>query len=211
MEIIVKVKGDGLPKLNRVLDEFGKETKTHRAYRMAVNAVGKSAWSKTRRKLAEQIGIGPTKINKIGQFEITRASYDKLAYSVTATGRPLSLKFFKATQYSYGVTAKPWGKTQKFEGAFLFSGGRYSRKGKTGKFLGHSGKFVADGHVFKRTTKASTPIEKMVGPSIPKEMIKGASAETFKSFDKALQVEAEKTLKKIIDGVIKSPAGRAIT
>ena len=195
-EILVKVTGDGLPKLNRALDELGKETNAHRAYRIAVNRVGSKAWTATRRTLAKQVGLTQANLKKYGRIQVTKANYRDLAFTVTATGKPVPLKAFGAKQFAFGVRAKPWGKSQRFPGAFIF-GGNFK-----------SGKFVGGGHVFKNTGGANSKsgrnnaIEMMYGPSIPKEMVKEASAESWQSFGPDLQREAERTLTKITDGVI---------
>lgn len=190
MQTIIKVTGDGLPKLNRALDELGKETSAHKAYRVAVNRVGSKAWTSTQRVLVKQIGLSKANLKKYGNITVSKASYSNLEYSVKASGLPVPLKAFNAKQFSYGVRANPWNNPKRFEGAFIFAGHH------------KSGKYVAGGHVFRRTTDASLPIKKMYGPSIPKEMVQEGSAQTWQSFAGDLQSEVAKTLSKITDGVI---------
>ena len=189
-DILIKVTGDGLPKLNRALDELGKETNAHKAYRIAVNRVGSKAWTATRRTLAKQVGLTQAKLKKYGRIQVRKANYTDLAFTVTATGAPVPLKAFGAKQFGFGVRAKPWGKSQRFPSAFIFAGSP------------NSGKFVGGGHVFRRTSNESLPLKMMYGPSIPKEMVQDASAESWQSFGSDLQREAERALTKITEGVI---------
>ena len=91
---------------------------------------------------------------------------------------------------TYGVKAKPWGKSRKFKGAFIFAG------------HAKSGQAIAGGHVFKRSTKASTPIEKMYGPSIPKEMLKDETAEAFEAATGDLANRIAHEIRVISKGVI---------
>lgn len=189
--ILIKVTGDGLPKLNRALDELGRETNTHRAYRIAVNRVGAKAWTATRRTLAKQVGLTQTNLKKYGRIQVSKANYANLAFTVTASGAPVPLKAFGAKQFGFGVRAKPWGKSQRFPSAFIFAGSP------------NSGKFVGGGHVFRRTSNESLPLKMMYGPSIPKEMVQDASAESWQSFAPDLQREAERALEKITEGVIR--------
>jgi hypothetical protein len=55
------------------------------------------------------------------------------------------------------VSAALWNVRRRFDGAFPGPGG----------------------HAFKRTTAKRFPIEKLWGPSIPKEMVKGATQAAF--------------------------------
>ncbi len=190
MAIVYRIVGDGIPKLNRAVDELGKETKMHRAYRLAINKVGKMAFTKVKRTLAKQTGLAQGVLIAKGGIRPVRASFSNLEFVIPASGSELSLMNFNAKQHSYGVSAKPWGKRRKFKSAFIFAG---SPK---------SGQFVGGGHVFKRTSASSKPIEMMYGPSIPKELIKDETAKVFTTFGPKLRREVEQTIVKITNGVI---------
>ncbi len=109
----------------------------------------------------------------------------------------LSLKHFGAKQFSWGVRAKPWGQTKRIDGAFIYAG------------TFRSGKVVGNGHVFTNTRGFSeksdrfNAIEKEVGPSIPKEMVRGASLAAFQAQARDLQKDVEDMLAKITNGVIR--------
>jgi hypothetical protein len=90
-----------------------------------------------------------------------------IAGQILARGRPLSLKVFGAKQFKYGVRVKLRGENVKLYGMFIYAG------------TFNSGKFVAGGHVFQRTTAASLPIEKQFGPSVPESVVKGKAKDAF--------------------------------
>lgn len=101
-----------------------------------------------RRMIAKDMGI-PVKAVRAGMFKI-KAMRHKLVAGTVARGRPLNLIRFKARQTRRGVSATAWGKRKVYKGAFIANQGRT---------------------VFKRTSKARTPIKAMWGPSIPKTML----------------------------------------
>ncbi|SMC42831.1 Prophage minor tail protein Z (GPZ) [Fulvimarina manganoxydans] len=188
--LILKITGDGLPKLNRALDELGNETVAHKAYRRAINKIGDQARTRVKRELAAQVGLTQKKLVELGGFRVTRANYSALEYKISTSGSPIPLKEFSAKQFSYGVRAKPWGRSQQFPSAFIYAG-RWD-----------SGNAIADGHVFKRTSKNSLPIEKLYGPSIPKEMVQGATAAAFTEYGPKLRERVEHELRQITQGVV---------
>lgn len=139
----------------------------HNAFRRGINHTGDKARTQVRRALAEQTGLKQRDLKKYGAFDSERANYRRLSYTITSKGSAVPLKVFGAKQFSWGVTAKPWGVSRRFKGTFIFAG------------TPTSGKFVGGGHVFHRRTSASLPIERMFGPSVPTEMVQGASKKAF--------------------------------
>jgi len=183
--------GEGLEKLDEALNKLSNEGQAQRAYRIALNRVGKKAFTQVKRSLSKQVGLSQKKLIDLGNLEAKNSSIKNLEYKISGKGNHISLKEFGARQFGYGVKAKPWGKQNKFQSAFINAG------------HAGSGKLVGNGHVFIRSTSASLPIRMLYGPAIPKEMIKDDTQEAFEGIAQELQPEIEKTITKITDGVIK--------
>lgn len=86
---------------------------------------------------------------------------------IWARGKPLSLKYFRAQQFSFGVRARHGGKWHEYPSAFMGP-----RPGVIAKRLG--------GHVFMRTTSGRLPIEKLFGPSVPEELVRSETERVFR-------------------------------
>ncbi len=167
----------------------GDAKTAHGAFRRAINHTGAKARTRTVRALAKQMGLKQSVVRT--RIEERKANYERLEYVLKGSGEPLSLKEFGAKQFAYGVRAKPWGRSQRFEGVFIMAGSR------------NSGRPVAGGHVFKRTNgSASLPIEKLYGPSIPREMVQGASAIAFSEVTKDLGTRIQHELGRLTGGVV---------
>ncbi len=125
------------------------------AFARALNHEGAKATTVVKKQLRAQSSIKIAHINKAVSFH--KAGRQTLKTIIRGTGAPIPLRYFGARQFKYGVRAKVWGRSQRFAGAFII--------GKLG------------GNVFKNTrgwnAKAGrfNQIEKMYGPSIPKEML----------------------------------------
>ena len=191
MSIVLRYDGDGLKRFSKAVDELGSEKRARSTYSMALNKVGRHAFVQTKRALAKQTGMKGKRLVEKGALVGLKASPGNLAYRISSTGKPLSLKEFGAKQFGYGVKASPWNRSQRFEGAFIWAGAN------------RSGKFVGNGHVFARTSGKSTPIKKLWGPSIPKEMVKDESAKAFTKAAEKLGPEIERTIRKRSEGVIR--------
>jgi len=148
------------------------EKPARRAFARALNHEGKKAHTVIKRKLRDQTSIKISDINRA--VSVHKAGDQTLRTVTRGTGAPIPLRYFGARQFKYGVSAKVWGKRQRFPGAFIV------------KSLG--------GGVFKNTrgwnskTKRFNAIEKLYGPSIPKEMLEDAVVNAFvASTDKVAQ------------------------
>lgn len=189
--LVYRWQGNGIPKLGKALDAFGNETKTHRAYRLAINRKGKKAFTQVKRALAKQTGLTQKKAIELGNIKTYNANFSSLEFTVKTTGSRISLKEFGAKQFSYGVKAKPWGKVRRFEGAFISAG-----------FL-NSGSSVNDGHAFIRKSGDSYPIKRLYGPSMPVEIVKDKSKQAFEDVADELPQEIAITLDKLSGGIIR--------
>lgn len=165
----VKVQGQGFDVFQDAAKALGSENKANRALSRAINHTGSKAFTGTKRALAKQTGLTQKKLVDKGGVKKQRARTNRLQYEIFSSGSALSLKEFGAKQFRFGVKAKPWGETQKFESAFIFTG--------TPK----SGNPFAGGHAFIRTSGSSFPVRKMFGPAVPTEIVKGESKAAFES------------------------------
>ena len=167
-----------------------RETMHQRVYRRALNRVGSKAYTRVVRAVGKQVGLNRGQVLKYGDVKKRRANYSRLDYEIRSRGLPVPLREFKARQFRYGVRARPWGKTTRFPSAFIFAG-RWN-----------SGKFVAAGHVFQRTTSASLPIRRQDGPAIPTEIVKGQSADAFNAMADELPARIAHELRVITDNIV---------
>lgn len=167
--IIIKAVDSKLASYSNMLAAVGNGA-GRKAMARAVNRTTNTVQGRVIRAVAKQSSI-PVKIVRraIKKRLASHKGSGPLQGEVFATGSPLSLKYFNARQFSWGVRAKIRGKTERFPGMFIF-GGTF-----------RSGKAVANGHVFQRTTANSKPIEKQVGPSIPEEMVRDESLRQFET------------------------------
>lgn len=133
------------------------------AFARAMNHEGRKSFTQVKRTLSKQTGIRVGDIAKATSFH--PASKRTLRTVIKGTGAPIPLRYFGAKQFKFGVRARPWGRWQKFEGAFIV------------RSLG--------GTVFKNTggfnnkSRRNNAIEKLWGPSIPREMLRGEVIAAF--------------------------------
>ncbi|WP_051202688.1 hypothetical protein [Sediminimonas qiaohouensis] len=175
---------------------LGSSAKAHKAFRRAINHTGGKAHTQVRRTLAKQMGLTQKRLRQLGALQTRRANYHALEYTITGSGKELSLKEFGAKQFKFGVRARPWGQTRRYPGAFIFAGNW------------RSGQPVAYGHVFKRRggfsekSGRNNAIEKMWGPSVPKELVRDASVKAFETTAKDLGPRIRHEMSRLTDGVI---------
>jgi hypothetical protein len=165
---ITIAQGDAI--LRRYANAIGAlgERDAHKALARAANHTAKKACTQVRRAVARQTSI-PLKIVK-KQTRVDQANPNgtgAIEARIVASGRPIPLKAFRPKQFSYGIKVKLMGKTRPMPGTFIFAG------------TYRSGKEIAGGHVFQRTTVASLPIEKQYGPDVPTQIVKDKAADTF--------------------------------
>lgn len=123
----------------------------------ALNRTGQHAFTRVKRAVAKQAGVSQAAAVKYGGMRTEPSSPGNLTYSIVARGGWLPLKHFGARRTKKGVSAAPWGTRRVFPSTFFGPGG----------------------HVYHRIGKPRLPIEKLWGPAIPNEMVKGASEQAF--------------------------------
>ena len=167
--IIVRPMDDHLRRFSNMIGAVGS-AQGHKALARAVNRVTNTIHGRVIRAIRKQSDI-PTAI--IRRSIKKRLASTNIAHGagiegvIWATGKPLSLKYFKARQFSWGVRAKVYGKWERYPSAFMGP-----RPGVIAKALG--------GNVFQRTSSARFPIEMLFGPSVPEELVRGESERVFR-------------------------------
>lgn len=179
---------DELERFANMLGALG-EADARKALSRAVNRVTRTVEGRVVRAIAKQSSI-PAKIVRASVK--SRLSAHKgtgpISGVVIATGEPISLKHFGARQFSFGVRAKIWGEVRRFPGTFIFAG------------TFRSGKPVAGGHVWQRTSKKSLPIEKQLGPNVPDEMVRSQSLRVYEETVRTmLPARAQHEIGRILD------------
>lgn len=142
----------------------------------ALTKEGGKSFTAVKKALLEQTGIPKGTI--AGSMKFRRATRKNLQTIISGSGSELPLSLFKPSQFSYGVRAKVWGKHQTYRSAFIVA--KYG------------------GNVFHRTSRQRFPIQKMFGPSIPKEMVKDQTLETFEQSGNAVMDRAMHELSRIL-------------
>ena len=146
------------------------------AFSRALNHEGCKTFTAVKRTLRKQTDIPPFMITASMAFR--SSSRHNLRTIITGSGKELPLSLFKPSQFSYGVRAKAWGRHQMYRSAFIVA--KYG------------------GNVFHRTSRKRFPIERMFGPSIPKEMAKDQTLETFEQSGNAIMDRAMHELSRIL-------------
>lgn len=127
-----------------------------------LNKAGEPTSNKFMREVKKSLGIGRAAGMKSWKDPTATGQRKKqatpalLRYELTASGRKIPLKYFKARETRKGVSATPYNQRQIFAGTFM-KGGRFPAR----KDLKYGDT------VWKRAGKARTPLEKQYGPSIP--------------------------------------------
>lgn len=175
----------GIHLLQKAMAEF-EPHKVHRVAAQALNRAGSSARTKARSALIKQTGLSRKTLNKA--MRPTRATTATLQYRIDARGGDVALRYFAAKEIRGGVTARPFGQSQQFAGAFI-KGGRFPNRVplKMGR------------QVLKRSGSGKFPVNKVKsGVIIPNEMVKGASAQAWQSTAaRVLQVRIKHELSRL--------------
>jgi hypothetical protein len=146
------------------------------AFSRALNHESRKTFTAVKRALRKQTDIPPFMITASTAFRFS--SKHHLRTIITGSGRELPLLLFKPSQFSYGVRARVWGRHQVYRSSFIVA--RFG------------------GNVFHRTSHKRFPIQKMFGPSVPKEMLKDETLETFERSGNAIMDRAMHELSRIL-------------
>ena len=175
MRVVVKEIDQTRIRLEAMVRQVGDGNATL-AFSRALNHEGRKSFTAVKRALRKQTDIPPFMITASMAFR--SSSKHHLRTIISGTGKELPLRLFKPSQFSYGVRARVWGKRQTYRAAFIIA--KYG------------------GNVFHRTSRKRFPIERMFGPSIPKEMVRDETLETCEQSGNAIMDRAMHELARII-------------
>lgn len=162
-------------KYEAMIQRFGQKA-AHTAYRRALSHSGRKTYTAVKKSLRLQTSFKASEVTKSTRFVgPNRAS---LSFKIIGTGRHRGLRNFGAKQFRYGVRARVWGKAQKFKSAFIVDS--------------------LSGHAFVRSGSGRYPIRVMYGPSIPKELVKDETKDTFDEALPDLHRRAIHELKRVL-------------
>lgn len=155
-----------------------------RAFSRALNHEGRKAFTAIRRVLRKQTGLKAYDVNNAVKYG--QATTNRLQSTIRATGRKEWLRKFGARQFKYGVRARPWNRSQRFNHAFIVKS--------------------LDGNVFINTrglnprSGRKNAIRPLFGPSVPEEMLKDESLQTFMRSTDGLADRAAHEIRAILEG-----------
>lgn len=157
-----------------------------------LNWVGARANTQVRRALSQQMGAPQKEIGPM--LQTFPANYGRMDYIIQGGGRPLSLRAFGATQRAKGVSARPWGVRRLFRGTFIVASLGGSVYKRTGEF-----RTATKG---KKKGQRVEGIEKLWGPAVPTEMVKGITRVAFeqtvkKHYPARIEHEVARALRKL--------------
>lgn len=175
-DLVIKYDDRGLRRFENMVKSLAPE-RVRWAMATALNDAGKKARTQVVRTLAQQSSIPYAVMRKnLRAIHAKPTGTSEMQFSIEATGKPLSLKYFRPREFSghghilggFGVTAKVWGKEQVFQGGFIRSGWRARR-------------IVLGGHVFHRLGENRNPIEPMFGPGVANELVRDQVPKAFEA------------------------------
>ena len=141
MGLTLSIKGD-IDRISRDMTALERKV-IPEATNRALNRTGKTAGSRVIRKLSQESGAKQMDIRRRFAF-LVMSRPSTLSYLIRIRYGAMPLKDFSPKQTKQGVSAKAWGKTKVYKGAFKVDS------------LG--------GHVFTRKTDKRLPLKKLVGP-----------------------------------------------
>jgi hypothetical protein len=136
----------------------------------AINQAGRVIRQATVLAETAQTGLEAKTIER-AQHELD-ASGGNLAYTITARGGNVRLKYFGAVEGSGGITAHPWGQSHFYKGAFITSGPK-GRRTPSSKLGGQVFENVSGGRWHGKIKQTRS------GLAIPTEMVTGRTAAVF--------------------------------
>lgn len=155
----IAVDASALERVSAAFRDLSQRQKTVVVTR-ALNRVGDQAYTQVVRDVAKQTGAKQRRVRAVVDKKKAWANSGSV-YRIVARDGHMPLKDFNARPVKKGVSAAPWNKRRIFRGTFMVAS------------LG--------GNVFRRVGEGRTPIKKLWGPAIPKEMVRGETAKNAMS------------------------------
>lgn len=161
MQIEIRLQDDQLRQFENMIGALGSE-RARVGMARAINRVTRMAKTRVVRAIVRQTSIPRAIVQRnVIAYMASHQGDGPLQGTIYSAGEPLPLRYFAARQFSFGVRAKVWGETRRFDSHFI-NAGRWN-----------SGNPVANGHVFKRAGSARLPISRIDGPSVPEGLVAG--------------------------------------
>lgn len=152
MPPLIRVDVSQLERLVPALQELSAAQR-ERVIPRALNDVMDGVYTRVVRILAEETGAQQKRVRGIMRKRPARPGI--LKAEIVARDEFMSLKDFRPSQRKAGVSASPWGERKVFPRTFFGPGG----------------------HVYKRISSSRLPIERLYGPAIPRQMLRGKTEE----------------------------------
>lgn len=187
MQLVIKELDQTRIRYEAMVQKVGEE-EAALAFSRALNHEGRKSFTAVKRALRKQTDIPPGMITAAMKFK--SSTVRNLRTVISGTGSELPLRLFGAKQFSYGVRAKVWGKQQTYKSNFIVAslgGNVFHRTGVFGKAA--KGRYAG---------KRREGIQRTFGPSIPKEMVKDETLETFEQSGNAIMDRAMHELSRIL-------------
>jgi hypothetical protein len=133
----------------------------------SLNRAGDKGKTQVSRATARVTGLPYYRVLRVEK--VAKATPGKFDYRIEATDGFTSLADFKPRETRAGVSAAPWGERRTFGGSFA-QGGQFPHRVPAAGL--HD-------QIFKRVGDERLPIERLYGPSIPVEIVKGEPKSTW--------------------------------
>ena len=163
--LAVKIDVSGISHLAAALADLSRAQR-ERIVPRVINDIGDAAYTQVVRAIAAESSMPQNRVRKVLQKK--KAYLERPQYEIRARDEYTSLKDFRPVQTKAGLRVKVWGKIRTYRGK------------NVAPFIGPGG------HVYKRISRHRLPIEKLWGPAVPKELIRGYA------YEAAQKIAAEK-------------------
>lgn len=197
-DVTLHIRGDGLPKFADAVEAVGS-SRARRTYVSALNHTGARVQTAVIRALAKQVGLPSGRLRELGRIKATRATASEgndPSFRIKSSGAYLSLGEFRPSQFSYGVKANPWGRSQRFPSAFIFAGHR-----RSGQRMPFGGVFQNSGRFNPKSGRNNLALP-LYGPAVPKEIVQGESKAAFEARAQDLGARVAHELRRLTKGAV---------
>lgn len=182
MQVVTRLLDKQTVRFEALVYEIGQE-KARQVFYRSINHSTAKAYTAVNRQIRTQTSIKVSDVKKAVNWH--RASRRTLRAVIRATGAHISLRYFGPKQFKYGVRARVWGRSQRFPSAFMVAS------------LGNT--VFKNTRGFNRKSGRNNAIEKLWGPSIPKELLTDAVVAAFEDRTDDIAERAAHELQRIID------------
>lgn len=205
--IRVTVVGSGMALMEEATHILGSRGRAHVAFNRAINRTGRTVGNEAGRLLSSQTGLPKRTGPKALRRKVERSTPQTLAYTITAEGGDIGLKYFKPRETAMGVSAAPRNSRAVYVGSFMRAGWWPERVNKP-NWNGHVFYRIGDGHSYaglksRGAKRTGTKFAKAKsGVLIPQEVMQGAVASAWRDGARRLQPRIEHEVRVMTKGVV---------